>query len=60
VGVRGNHAGVNREAFAPHQPLRHAAYDYGLKHLPQQIAIPEPAMTVLGEGRMVGDIRVQA
>src|ERR1700682_1707985 len=53
IGVGLDHAGIDGKAFATDQPLLHAPCDYTLEHLPKRIALPETAVTVLREGRMV-------
>ena len=55
VGVGADDAGVNGEALAADQALGDAARDHGLEQTAEQIALAEPAMAVLGEGRVVGD-----
>ena len=60
VGVGGDQAGVDREALAAHQALGHAARDNGLEQLAQQIAVAEAAVAVLGEGRVVRHVAVEA
>jgi hypothetical protein len=54
-----DHAGVDGEGFASHKPFLNAPRDHGLKQLTQEIALAEPAVTVLGKGRMVRHIAVQ-
>ena len=59
VGIGLDQAGVHREALAAHQPLGYApAYD-SLEDVPQQIAVPEAAVPVLREGRVVRHIAFQ-
>ncbi len=60
VGVGLDQAGVDREAVAAHEPLRHAAAHHLLEEMAQQIAVAEAAMAVLREGGMLGDIALQA
>jgi hypothetical protein len=59
MGVGHDYAGVDRESFAPHDPFLDATRDYGLKQFPQQIALAEAAVAVLGERRMIGDVAVE-
>jgi hypothetical protein len=60
VSIGDDHAGVDGEGFAAHQPLGHAARHHRLEHSAQKIAIAEAAMAVLGEGRVVGHVAVEA
>ena len=60
VGVGPDQAGVDREAFAADQPFLDAAPHRRLEQLAQQIAVAEAAMPVLGEGRVVRNIALQA
>jgi len=60
VGIGGNQAGIDRKSGPVDQPFRHAAPDHGLEQLSQQIAITEAAMPVLGEGRVVRHLAVEA
>jgi hypothetical protein len=60
VGVGLDHAGIDREALATNQALGNAAGDGLLEQLAQQIALPEAAVAVLGERRMVWHRAVQA
>ena len=57
--VRHDYAGVNREGLASHDPFLDATRNYGLIQFPQQIALTEPAMAVLGKGRMIGNVAVE-
>jgi hypothetical protein len=57
--VRHDHAGVNRESFASHDPFLDATRNYGLKQLAQQITFAETAVAVLGKGRMIGNVAVE-
>ena len=54
TGVCLDDAGVDREAFASDQALAHASTQHALEHMAEGIALAEPAMPVLGEGRMIG------
>jgi hypothetical protein len=54
-----DHARVDRECLASHQPFLHAARHHRLEQLAQQIALAKTAVTVLGKGRMVRDIAVK-
>jgi hypothetical protein len=51
-------AGVDREGLASHDPFLDAAPHHGLEQLAQQIAFAEPAVAVLGKGRMIGNVAV--
>src|ERR1700724_343466 len=53
VGVGLDHAGVDGKAFATDQSLLHASRDHAFEHLPKCVALPETAVTVLRERRMV-------
>ena len=57
--IGNNHAGVNREGFAPDDPFLHAARHHRLEQLAQEIALAETAVAVLGEGRMIGNVAVE-
>jgi hypothetical protein len=57
--VRHDDAGVNGKSFASHDPFLHAARHYGLEELTQEIALTKPAVAVLGEGRMIGNVAVE-
>ena len=54
VGIGLDQAGVDRKAFAGDEPFCDATAHHRLEHLPQNVALAEAAMTVLGEGRMIG------
>ena len=54
-----DHAGVDRERLAADQPFLHAARHHRLKQLAQKDALAKPAVAVLREGRMVGNLAVQ-
>ena len=60
VSIGDDHAGVDGEGFAAHQPLGHAARHHRLEHLAQKIAVAEAAVAVLGERRVVGHVAVDA
>jgi hypothetical protein len=47
--VRHDYAGVNCESFASHDPFLDAARNHGLEQFPQQIALAETAVAVLGK-----------
>ena len=51
--VRPDQAGVDGKAFATDQPFVDAALQHGLEQPPQQIALPETAVRVLREGRVI-------
>jgi hypothetical protein len=59
VGVCLDQAGIDRKDFAADQTLTDAALQDHLKNAPQQIALPEPTMPVLCEGRMIGHMAVE-
>ena len=48
-------AGVGREPFAAHPPFHHATLQDLFEHEPQSVVVPESAVPVLRERRMVGD-----
>jgi hypothetical protein len=54
VDIGADQAGIDREAFYPHQSFSHAALDGHLEELAQQVAVAEPAVPVLGEGGVIG------
>lgn len=41
------------------RPVSEAAFHYRLEHMPQAVALPEPAMAVLREARVIRDLAVQ-
>src|SRR4051794_11809943 len=51
---------VDSEGRPINQPFCHAASDHGLEQLAQQIAIAEAAMPILGEGRVVRHLAIEA
>ena len=57
--VRHDHAGVDCEGLASHDPFLHAARHDGLEQLAQEIALAETAVAVLGKRRMIGDVAVE-
>ena len=57
--VRLDEAGVHRESFASYDPFLDATRNHGLKQFPQQIALAETAVAVLGKGRMIGNLAVE-
>src|ERR1700729_175661 len=57
--ARHDNAGVDCESLASHDPFLHAARDYGLEQLAQEIALAKPPVAVLGEGRMIGNLTVE-
>jgi hypothetical protein len=59
VGIRCDQAGIYCKSFRANQPLSEAAFHYRLEHMPQDIALPEPAMAVLREAGMIRDLAVQ-
>ena len=56
---RGSSGWGRRRSPRPDQPFGHAAPDHGLEQLAQEIAVAEPAVPVLGEGGVVGDVPLQ-
>jgi hypothetical protein len=54
-----DHARVDGEGFASHDPFLDAARDHGLEQLPQQIVFAKAAVAVLGKRRMIGDVAVE-
>ncbi len=46
-------AGVGHEAFSAHQSFGHAALKDTLKKMAEGFAVAKPAMSILGEGRMI-------
>jgi hypothetical protein len=59
VGIRRDQARIDGKAFATDQPLAQAAFHHRLEQMPQDIALPETAVPVAREGRMVGHLAVQ-
>src|SRR5262249_27623804 len=59
VRVRLDQAGIDRKAFSADETLIDAAAQDGLEQLSQQITVAEATMTVLREGRMVGDVAIE-
>ena len=53
VGVGRDRARIHREAFAANKTLAQAPLHHRLEQMPQDIALPEPAMTVAREGGVV-------
>src|SRR5712675_2570195 len=53
-------AGIDRKGSPVDQPFGHAAPDHGLEQLSQQTAVTEAAMPILGEGRVVRHLAVEA
>jgi hypothetical protein len=46
VGIGGDQAGIDRKAVTAHQAFAQASLDHGLEQVPQNIALPEPAVPV--------------
>jgi len=46
VGIGGNEAGINGKTLTTDQALIHASAHDGLKDMPQDVALPEPAIAV--------------
>jgi hypothetical protein len=59
TGVGADQAGIHRKALSANQTFRHAARHPRLEQLAEQIAVAEPAMAVLREGRVIGHVAVQ-
>ena len=59
MSVGHNDAGVDRKGFAAHDAFLHAARDYGLEQLAQEIALAKTAVAVLGKRRMIGNVAVE-
>ena len=57
--VRHDNSGVACESLASHDPFFHTARHDGLEQLTQEIALTKPAVAVLGEGRMIGNVAVE-
>jgi len=53
VGIGLPDTGIDREAFAPHQTLTHAAAHYAFEHVPEHVTLAESPMPVLGKGRVI-------
>jgi hypothetical protein len=60
VGVGRNQGGVHREALAANQTFLDATADDSFENMPEDIAFPEAAVTVLGKCGMVRDLTFQA
>src|ERR1041385_7586419 len=54
AGIRLHDTGIDGKALAPYQASVHAGSNHRLKHMPEDIAVPEAAMAVDRECRMVG------
>ncbi len=54
VDIGADQARIDREAFCSHQSFSHAALHRHLEELAQQVAVAEPAVSVLGEGGVIG------
>lgn len=59
VGLCTDQARVHCEAVAADEPLKHAPLHRLLEQAAQQIAVAEPAMPVLGEGRVIRHVAVE-
>jgi hypothetical protein len=55
-----NQAGIDSKGGPFNQPFCHAASNHRLEQLAQQIAIAEAAMPILGEGRVVRHLAIEA
>src|SRR5467141_4938857 len=60
VGIGSNQAGIDSKGRPINHPFCHAASNHGLEQLAQQIAIAEAAMPILGEGRVVRHLTIEA
>ena len=54
IGIGSDEARVHRKALAQ------AAFHHGLEEVPQNVALPEPTMSVAREGGMVRNLAVQS
>jgi hypothetical protein len=59
-GIGLNDTGINREAFPADQASLQAQANDLLKELPEQVALTETAVAVLGEGRVIRYVAFQA
>ena len=59
VGIGGNQAGIDRKSGSLDQPFCQAAPDHRLEQLSEQIAIPEAAMPILREARVIRHLAVE-
>ena len=59
VGVSSDQAGIDRKAFTAHQTFAQASLDHRLEQVPEDIALPEPAVPVAREGRMVWHLALE-
>jgi hypothetical protein len=59
MSVGHDNAGVDCESLASHDPFFHTARHDALEQLTQEIALTKPAVAVLGEGRMIGNVAVE-
>ena len=57
---RSSQARIDREPLGPDQALRHAALNDALKQMTQRIALAKAAMPVLGKGRVIRNLAVEA
>lgn len=55
-----DHTRIHGEALATHRAFGHAAFQNLLEQLPKGVTVPEAAVSVLGEGGMVGHLVGQA
>lgn len=53
TGVGSNQAGIDCEPFTLYQASRHTTADHFVEHPAEDTALPEAAMSILGEGGMV-------
>ena len=56
VGVGGDQAGIDCQAFTAHQTFAQASLDYRLEQVPQDIALTEAAVAVAREGEWSGTL----
>lgn len=60
VGVGLDPVSVDGKAFAADEPFSDAAGEHALEQAPQQVAVPEATVAVLGEGGMIRHLAFQA
>lgn len=60
IDIGADQARIDCKGFAADQLFLDAAPDGHLEDLPQEVALTEPAVPVLGKGRVIGNRTVQA
>lgn len=60
VGIRPDQASIDREAVTAYKPGLHAALYSRFEQLPQEVAVAEAAVAVLGKGRVIRNGPFQA